>query len=853
MLELHALRQFLGFAAQASLFLDRVFATHLDVGQHTNGVALDGFEQILEQGEGLALVFLLGVLLGVATQMDAVTQMIHGRQVVLPQVVQHPQYDLLLEAAQRLGAGHLLLLPVGIGQHLQDAFAQGFLVQLVVFVEPLLHRQLRSEIAVQYCFEARDVPLFRQRLRRNVLVDRLLERFATELGDSLANLVGCQQAVAHVVDDLALLVGDVIVFEQLLAHVEVASFDLALGFLDGVGDHAMLDGLAGFHAQRLHEVLHPIGSEDAHEAVFQRQVEAAGAGIALTTGAATQLVVDAARLVTLGSDHMQPARLENRLMALLPIGLDLRDLLLGGILHRRDFDFPVAAQQDVGTTAGHVGGDGDRTRATGLGDDLGFLVVVLGVEHLVLDAFLLQQARDVFGAFDGRRAHQDRAAIVLTILDVGDDRRVLLFLGQVDQVVVVLACQRLVGRDDHHRQVVDLHELEGFGVGGAGHSRELLVQAEVVLEGGRGQRLALGLDRQPLLRLDGLVQAFGQATPGHGAAGVLVDQQHLVVLHDVFDVAMEQLVRTQAGVDVGQQPQVVRRIEGFAFGEQAGLGQHFLDELVALLVELDLAGLLVDAEMPFLGDDALFFLDVLLERRDQLVDLLIELGAVLGLAGNDQRRARLVDEDGVHFVDHREIEFTLMLVLETERHVVAQVVEAEFVVGAVGDVGGIGGALFFRRLERRDDTDRETEELVQRAHPVGVAAGQVVVHRDHVNALAGECVEVHRQGRHQGLALAGAHFGDLAFVQRHAADQLYVEVTHAHHALAGFTADRESLWKNLVECFAFGEAGLELFGLVSQLLIGQRQHLLFECIDGLDRLEHALDLTLILASKEFLH
>src|SRR5690606_20124380 len=135
-------------------------------------------------------------------------------------------------------------------------------------------------------------------------------------------------------------------------------------------------------------------------------------------------------------------------ISLLPIGLDLRDLLLGGIVHRRDFDFPVAAQQDVGTTAGHVGGDGDGTRATGLGDDLGFLVVVLGVEHLVLDAFLLQQARDVFGAFDGRRAHQDRATVVLTILDIGDDRRVLLFLGQVDQVVVVLARQRLVGRDD---------------------------------------------------------------------------------------------------------------------------------------------------------------------------------------------------------------------------------------------------------------------------------------------------------------------------------------------------------------------------------------------------------------------
>src|SRR3546814_3703917 len=29
------------------------------------------------------------------------------------------------------------------------------------------------------------------------------------------------------------------------------------------------------HAQRLHEVLHPIGGEDAHQAVFQRQIETA--------------------------------------------------------------------------------------------------------------------------------------------------------------------------------------------------------------------------------------------------------------------------------------------------------------------------------------------------------------------------------------------------------------------------------------------------------------------------------------------------------------------------------------------------------------------------------------------------
>ena len=48
----------------------------------------------------------------------------------------------------------------------------------------------------------------------------------------------------------------------------------------------------------------------------------------------------------------------------------------------------VAAEDDVGAAAGHVGGDGHGADAAGLGDDLGLAggVLRLGVEQLVLDA-----------------------------------------------------------------------------------------------------------------------------------------------------------------------------------------------------------------------------------------------------------------------------------------------------------------------------------------------------------------------------------------------------------------------------------------------------------------------------------
>ena len=274
---------------------------------------------------------------------------------------------------------------------------------------------------------------------------------------------------------------------------------------------------------------------------------------------------------------------------------------------------------------------------------------------------------------------------------------------------------------------------------------------------------------------------------------------------------------------------------------------------MARLVQLDLTCLLVDREVTFLSNDALFLFNVLFEQRNQLVDLLIELGAVFGLAGDDQWRAGFVDEDRVDLVDNREIEFALVLFFQAECHVVAQVVEAELVVRTVCDISRVRCALLFRRLERCNDTHCQTQEFIQRTHPVGIATRQVIVHRNNMNTFASECVEVYGQGRNQRLAFTGTHFGNFAFVKRHAADQLHVEVTHPHNAFAGFAADGKGFGKNLIKGLALAEAGLELFGLAPQLLVGERQHLLFERIDGLNRLEHALDLTLILATKELLH
>ena len=297
--------------------------------------------------------------------------------------------------------------------------------------------------------------------------------------------------------------------------------------------------------------------ESPHELVAQRQVEPRLARVALAAGTPAQLVVDATRLVALGAQHVEAADVDDVLGLFGGLRLDLRQFLVPGRLvlvgrldrvqaplaqPRVQQEVDVAAEHDVGAAAGHVGGDGDRPAPAGLGDDAGLLLVELRVEHVVRDAALGELPRQVLRALHAGGADQDRLALLVALGDVVDDGDVLGFLGLVDQVGLVLADHRPVGRDRDHAELVDLVQLGGLGLGGTGHAGELVVEPEVVLQRDRGQGLVLGLDLDVLLGLDGLVHALVVAAPDQHAAGELVDDEHLAVADDVVLVALEQLL-----------------------------------------------------------------------------------------------------------------------------------------------------------------------------------------------------------------------------------------------------------------------------------------------------------------------
>ncbi len=808
-----------------------------------DGLLADALHHGLEHLGALVLVLDERVALAHRTQADALLEVVHLVEVLAPEPVDGGDEDPALQGAHGLLAQLLLGERVGIecqltlrvdgldvAGELEDEVLTRERTVAAVGLLQFLRGDRGRVVAAQRAPQLGKVPLERRGVLR-VLVDEGGDETLHEPGHLVLEVDPLQHLAALGVDQLALTGHDVVVLEDVLADLEVAGLHLVLGGGDGTGDDLGLQGHVLRVGTRGHDALGHARVEQPHEVVLHGQVEAGLARVPLTAGAATQLVVDAAGLVAFGAQHVEPAGLTH----LLALGLDGRlglgqrlgpclPVLLGVLLGvqapgrqvRLGDELGVAAQHDVGTTAGHVRGDRDRTLASGHRHDLGLAGVLLGVEDLVGDVSFTQQLGHEFGLLHRGRAHQDRLALVVALDDVLDDRVELAVLGRIDEVGLVDAHHGTVRGDRDDADLVGRGELRSLGLGGTGHAgtRPLRVEAEVVLEGDGGQRLVLRLDLHPFLRLDGLVHALVVAAPRQHTARVLVDDEDLAPVDDVVLVAVEQLLGTDGVVEEADE------------GGVGGLVEVLDAELVLDLVDTGLQ----DADRLLLLVDLV--VDVAFQEARDARELRVPAVDVTGGgSGDDQRRAGLVDEDGVDLVDDDVVVAALDHVLHPLGHVVAQVVEAELVVRAVGDVGLVLAAAFRGLLPGEHAPDGHPEELVDATHQVGLVLGQVVVDGDHVHTLAAERPQVGGHGGDQGLALTGLHLGDVAQVQGRTTHDLDVEGALAQRAPRGLADGGEGLDLQVVEGLALVQALAELIGLGTQFLVGELLEVLPEGVD----------------------
>ncbi len=173
----------------------------------------------------------------------------------------------------------------------------------------------------------------------------------------------------------------------------------------------------------------------------------------------------------------------------------------------------------------------------------------------------------------------------------------------------------------------------------------------------------------------------------------------------------------------------------------------------------------------------------------------------IGAARQDQRHARLVDQDRVGLVDDGHAQpaqqcrrrqpglqprqrgrqrvapppWRYAWRVRRRGESVAQVVEHQFLGRDVGDVAAVGARPHHGVVGLHHPAYGQAERGIQRLQVLRIACHQVVVGGDHVHRHAGQRPGRGGQRHRQGLALAGGHLGEPAFEHGTRGDQLGVE------------------------------------------------------------------------------
>ena len=384
----------------------------------------------------------------------------------------------------------------------------------------------------------------------------------------------------------------------------------------------------------------------------------------------------------------------------------------------------------------------------------------------------------------------------------------------------------------------------------------------LLVQGVRPQKLKDVVDALAPLRVDPLQVAFLRDLLARLQTFLLVDRAELggkigkqeeipVTLRKELPALLREIDRMVLLVDRIEEllvrflhPLVAQKLELDALDETLQprfIGEQLSEALVLRRAAFDLQKL--EPRFPFLlgvladglgvGQDPVHELP--LRAHEPLhvrFHLVVLLDAVLHGPRNDEGRARLVDQDRVDLVDDGVMVAPLDAVLPMSRHVVAQVVEAELVVRAVGDVTGIGGSALGEIHSVLNAANRQPQKLIYPSHPFAVAPGQIVVHGDEVDAFPAEGIQVDGHRCDEGLALAGRHLGDLPVVEHDGPQKLDVEGHHVprnrnaadvpglpHETAARLLHDGERLGEEDVLGLTRLETGAEVRRLQAERLI----------------------------------
>ena len=161
-------------------------------------------------------------------------------------------------------------------------------------------------------------------------------------------------------------------------------------------------------------------------------------------------------------------------------------------------------------------------------------------------------------------------------------------------------------------------------------------------------------------------------------------------------------------------------------------------------------------------------------------------------------------------------------------HVVAEVIEAELVIGSVGNVAEVSLAALVVGESVEDTADCESEPAEHLAHFLSLSLCEVVIDGNNVNALACESVEVRGNARNESFTFTGLHLGDTSLMKNDSTNYLDGVGLLLENTPSRLSYGSKSLGENVVESLACLEPVLEFLSFSFELSVGELLILLVE-------------------------
>ena len=220
---------------------------------------------------------------------------------------------------------------------------------------------------------------------------------------------------------------------------------------------------------------------------------------------------------------------------------------------------------------------------------------------------------------------------------------------------------------------------------------------------------------------------------------------------------------------------------------------------------------------------------------------LIQLCRLAALAGNNQRRSGLIDQNRVNLVDDGKMKSSLYKLLLVNNHIIPQVVKSQLVVCHISNIAVISCAAFRLIHAVQHNAHSKPKEFVYFSHPFSVTFCQIIIDSDDMNAVPFQSVQICRKSRHKSLSFSCLHLGNSSLMKNNSADQLYSVVTHAQTPEGRFADSRIRFRQKIIQRFSFFQAFLKFSCLSSEFFIRQRLHLRLQCLypvyNGIDSLQ----------------